>query len=117
MYKRLRIAKDFSREVIQLANTKRPPIKLEVEEGVTDKLIGESRTYKLCMQSKEEKSPVYLLTIEVFELDSPEEWLIFKKHVKQVLKGQNVTDVDALYTLVWDLLRGNALTAFNKEQA
>eukprot|EP00957_Ditylum_brightwellii_P068263 5182492-Ditylum_brightwellii.AAC.1 len=28
-----------------------------------------------------------------------------------------MTNVDALYTLIWDLLRGNALTAFNNEQA
>eukprot|EP00957_Ditylum_brightwellii_P062022 4707107-Ditylum_brightwellii.AAC.1 len=75
----MRIAKDFSREAIQLVNTKRPPIEFKVEKGVIDKKLGESRTVKLCMQPKEEKSPVYLLTIEVFELDLPEEWLIFKK--------------------------------------
>jgi hypothetical protein len=68
------IAKDFLREAIQLVNTKRPLIKFKVEEGVTDKKLGESRMYKLCMQPKEEKSPVYSLTIEVFELGSHEEW-------------------------------------------
>ena len=100
IYKRMRIAKDFLREAIELVNTKRPPIKFKVEEGVTDKKLGESRTYKLCTQPKEEKSPVYSLRIEVFKLGSPKEWLIFKKQMKQVLKGQNVTDVDALYTLM-----------------
>ena len=34
-----------------------------------------------------------------------------------MLKGQNMTNVDALYTLVQDLLRGGALTAFNNERA
>eukprot|EP00957_Ditylum_brightwellii_P187816 14300617-Ditylum_brightwellii.AAC.1 len=75
----MRIAKDFSREAIQLVNTKRPLIKFKVEKIVTDKMLGESRMYKLCTQPKEEKLPVYSLTIEVFELGSPEEWLIFKK--------------------------------------
>jgi hypothetical protein len=113
----MRIAKEFLREAIQLVATKRPLIAFEVEEGVTDKKIGESRTYKLCTRPKEEKSPVYSLRIEVFKLGSPKEWLIFKMQMKQVLKGQNVTDVDALYTLIQDLLRGEALTMFNNKQA
>ena len=43
--------------------------------------------------------------------------VIFEKQVKQVLKGQNMTNVDASYTLIQDLLRGNALTTSNNEQA
>eukprot|EP00957_Ditylum_brightwellii_P008567 649803-Ditylum_brightwellii.AAC.1 len=74
----MRIAMDFLREAIQLMNTKRPPIQFEIKEEVTDKKLGESRTYKLCMHPKEEKFP----------------------HVKQVLEGQNMTDMDALYTLI-----------------
>eukprot|EP00957_Ditylum_brightwellii_P007362 558326-Ditylum_brightwellii.AAC.1 len=75
----MRIAKDCSREAIQLVNIKRPLIKFKVEKGVTDKKLRESRAYMFCTQPEEEKSPIYLLTIEVFELGSPEEWLIFKK--------------------------------------
>eukprot|EP00957_Ditylum_brightwellii_P026560 2008615-Ditylum_brightwellii.AAC.1 len=89
----MRIAKDFLREVIQFVNTKRPLIKFKVKKGVTGKKLGENRTYKLYTQPKEEKFPV-----------------------KQVLKGQNVTDTDASYTLIRDLLRDNALTAFNNKQ-
>eukprot|EP00957_Ditylum_brightwellii_P052141 3953761-Ditylum_brightwellii.AAC.1 len=37
--------------------------------------------------------------------------------VKQVLKGQTMGDMDATYTLVQDLLRGDVMTAFNNEQA
>eukprot|EP00957_Ditylum_brightwellii_P051165 3878778-Ditylum_brightwellii.AAC.1 len=37
--------------------------------------------------------------------------------MKQALKGQNVTNVDVSYTLVWDLLRDNALTAFNNKHS
>eukprot|EP00957_Ditylum_brightwellii_P197089 15014938-Ditylum_brightwellii.AAC.2 len=96
----MRSDKDFLREAIQFVATKKPPIAFEVEEGADWKL-GESSTYKLCMQPEEDNSPVYLLTVEV----------------KQVLKGKNVGNMDAAYALVQDLLRGNAWTAFNNKQA
>eukprot|EP00957_Ditylum_brightwellii_P184279 14036366-Ditylum_brightwellii.AAC.1 len=60
----MRIAKDFLREAIQLVNIKRPLIKFEIYKEVTDKKLGESRAYKRCTQSKEETSPIHLLTIE-----------------------------------------------------
>eukprot|EP00957_Ditylum_brightwellii_P027861 2105435-Ditylum_brightwellii.AAC.1 len=66
----MRVAKDFSREAIQLATTKRPLIAFKVEEAVN-----------------------------------------------QVLRGQNVGDMDAVYTLVQYLLKGNTLTAFNNKQS
>eukprot|EP00957_Ditylum_brightwellii_P209643 15362600-Ditylum_brightwellii.AAC.1 len=40
-----------------------------------------------------------------------------KYSVKQVLKGQNVMDTNASYTLVQDLQSSKALTAFNNKQA
>eukprot|EP00957_Ditylum_brightwellii_P058975 4472202-Ditylum_brightwellii.AAC.1 len=52
------------------------------------------------MQPEEDNSPVYSLTVEV----------------KQVLKGQNVGDMDTTYTLVQDLLRANVLKVFNNKQ-
>eukprot|EP00957_Ditylum_brightwellii_P116234 8865983-Ditylum_brightwellii.AAC.1 len=79
--------------------------------------MGESHTYKLSMQPEEEKSFMYSLTVEVFELGSPNEWLVFKSQVKQVLKGQNIKDMNVAHTLVRDLIRGNALMAFKNEQA
>jgi hypothetical protein len=42
--------------------------------------------------------------------------VIFEKQVKQVLKGQSVTNKNATYTLIQDLLRGNTLTVFNNKQ-
>eukprot|EP00957_Ditylum_brightwellii_P144465 11004523-Ditylum_brightwellii.AAC.1 len=95
----MKIAKDFSKETIQLVATKKPPIVFEVDAS-TDQKLGESRTYKLCTTSEEDSSPAYLLTVERFELGSPKEWLIFKCQVKQVLKGQNIGNIDATCTLV-----------------
>eukprot|EP00957_Ditylum_brightwellii_P091203 6943535-Ditylum_brightwellii.AAC.3 len=39
--------------------------------------------------------------------------LSFKRQVKQVLKEQNIGDIDTMCTLVRDLLRDNAIAAFN----
>eukprot|EP00957_Ditylum_brightwellii_P090223 6871598-Ditylum_brightwellii.AAC.1 len=66
------IAKGFLKEAIQLVATKKPPIAFEVESGMEQKL-GESRTYKLHTQPEEDNFPMYLLTIEVFELGSSKE--------------------------------------------
>eukprot|EP00957_Ditylum_brightwellii_P033726 2556159-Ditylum_brightwellii.AAC.1 len=59
-----------------------------------DKKLGKSRAYKLCIQPEEDNSPV-----------------------KEVLRRQNVSNVDAVHPLVQDLIRGDALTAFNNKQA
>jgi hypothetical protein len=40
----MRIAKDFSREAIQVVNTKRPPIKFEINKQGMEKKLGGSRT-------------------------------------------------------------------------
>eukprot|EP00957_Ditylum_brightwellii_P074756 5681620-Ditylum_brightwellii.AAC.1 len=112
----MRIAKKFLKKAIQVVATKKPLIAFEVDTYI-DQKIGESRTYKFCMQPEEDSLPVYSLTIEVFELGCPEEWLILKHQVKQVLKGQNIRDMDAVYTLVQDLLKGDALMTFNNKQA
>eukprot|EP00957_Ditylum_brightwellii_P051031 3869560-Ditylum_brightwellii.AAC.1 len=41
----------------------------------------------------------------------------FLKADETRFKGQNATDVDVLYTLVHDLLRGDGLAVFNNKQA
>eukprot|EP00957_Ditylum_brightwellii_P039528 2990176-Ditylum_brightwellii.AAC.1 len=56
--------------------------------------MGESRMYTLHTQPEEDNSCV-----------------------KQVIKGQNVVNMGAAYTLVQDLLRDDTLAVFNNEQA
>eukprot|EP00957_Ditylum_brightwellii_P138207 10535394-Ditylum_brightwellii.AAC.1 len=96
----MRIAKYFLIEAIQFSGTNRPLIAFEIEKGVSNRKLGKSRMYKLCTQPEEDNSPAYSLTVEV----------------KQVLRRQNLGNMDAVYTLVHGLLRGNTLTAFNNEQ-
>eukprot|EP00957_Ditylum_brightwellii_P058596 4444105-Ditylum_brightwellii.AAC.1 len=79
----MRIAKGFLREAIQLVATKMHPTAFEIEEGVADGKLGKSSMCMLCTQLEEDNSPVYSLTVEV----------------KQVLKGQNVGNMDVTYTL------------------
>eukprot|EP00957_Ditylum_brightwellii_P031305 2373197-Ditylum_brightwellii.AAC.1 len=64
----------FLERAIQLVTTKKPQIMFEVT-GNVDKRWG--------AQPDEENSPIYSLTVEVFELGSPKEWLLFKHQVKQ----------------------------------
>eukprot|EP00957_Ditylum_brightwellii_P047746 3627204-Ditylum_brightwellii.AAC.1 len=79
----MRITQDFLREAIQFVVNKKPPIAFKVEEGAIDRKLEDSRTHKFCTQPEEDNSPVYSLTTEV----------------KQVLKGQNMGNMDAAYTL------------------
>eukprot|EP00957_Ditylum_brightwellii_P075035 5702388-Ditylum_brightwellii.AAC.1 len=68
----MNIAKDFSREAIQFAVTKKPPIAFK-NEADTDQKIGENRTYKFHTQPEEDNLSMYSLTFEVFEWVSPNE--------------------------------------------
>eukprot|EP00957_Ditylum_brightwellii_P142152 10830350-Ditylum_brightwellii.AAC.1 len=95
----MRITKEFSREATQLVATKMPPVAFEIEEGVEDRKMRESRMYKLHIQPEEDNSLMWSLTM------------------KQVLRGQNVGNMDAAYTLVQELLRGNTLIVSNNKQA
>eukprot|EP00957_Ditylum_brightwellii_P109499 8351073-Ditylum_brightwellii.AAC.1 len=79
----MRIAKDFLKEAIQLVATRRPSSTFNIEEGVADMKLGESRTYKLHMQLEEDKSPLYFLTVEV----------------RQLLRGQNMGYMGPVYIL------------------
>eukprot|EP00957_Ditylum_brightwellii_P103702 7900472-Ditylum_brightwellii.AAC.1 len=63
-----------------------PLIAFEIEEGVVDRKLGESM-YNLCTQPEEDNSPMYSLQLR------------FSSWVTQELRGQNMGDMDALYTL------------------
>eukprot|EP00957_Ditylum_brightwellii_P003572 270738-Ditylum_brightwellii.AAC.2 len=110
------LEKDCLRETIQFVATKKPPISFNADDTVDCKM-GNCCTYKLCTQPEEESAPMYLFTVEVFELGSPKEWLVFESQAKQIIEGQNINNIDTAYILVYDLLKVNVLMAFNNEQA
>eukprot|EP00957_Ditylum_brightwellii_P183326 13964485-Ditylum_brightwellii.AAC.1 len=76
------------------------------------------QTYKLRTNPKDEKLAVYNLVIKYYEVGTPEEWLQFMEAITQVIKGQDIQDGDAAYSLVKSLLKGDAIQVFqNKEES
>eukprot|EP00957_Ditylum_brightwellii_P110295 8412436-Ditylum_brightwellii.AAC.1 len=60
---------------------------------------------------------MYLLTFKYYEVRTPEEWLQFINAISQVIKGQDIQDPYATYTLVKSLPRGDALQVFQNKEA
>eukprot|EP00957_Ditylum_brightwellii_P025884 1958455-Ditylum_brightwellii.AAC.1 len=49
---------------------------------------------------KDKKSAVYNLVVKYYKVGTPEEWLQFMEDLMQVIKGQDIQDGDAAYSLV-----------------
>ena len=73
---------------------------------------GEYHSYKLRNVPTDDKSPTYELSIPYFSTGTPEEWLKFRKNLKKVLTGQNVTSGPGCYLVAKNLLQGDALARF-----
>eukprot|EP00957_Ditylum_brightwellii_P072813 5533747-Ditylum_brightwellii.AAC.1 len=52
-----------------------------------------------------------------YEVGTLEEWLQFIDTILQVIKGHDIMDSEAAYTLLESLLCGDALQVFQKQQA
>eukprot|EP00957_Ditylum_brightwellii_P012941 977839-Ditylum_brightwellii.AAC.1 len=57
---------------------------------------------------------VYNLVVNYYKVGTPEEWLQFMEAITQVIKGQDIQDGDAAYSLVKSLLKGRHLTSLQK---
>eukprot|EP00957_Ditylum_brightwellii_P048612 3688864-Ditylum_brightwellii.AAC.1 len=79
--------------------------------------VSDYQNYKLHTNPKDEKSVVYNLVVPYYEVGTPEEWLQFMDVITQVIKGQDIQDGGAAYSLVKSLLRGDALQVFENEDA
>eukprot|EP00957_Ditylum_brightwellii_P046597 3535101-Ditylum_brightwellii.AAC.1 len=75
------------------------------------------QTYKLWNNPKDEKSAVYNLVVKYYEVGTSEEWLQFMDAITQVIKGQDIQDRDAVYSMVKSLLKGDALQVFKNKEA
>eukprot|EP00957_Ditylum_brightwellii_P031752 2408074-Ditylum_brightwellii.AAC.1 len=64
------------------------------------------QTYKLRTNPKDEKLAVCNLVVKYHKVGTPEEWLEFMEAIVQVIKGQDIQDGDAVYSLVKSLLKG-----------
>eukprot|EP00957_Ditylum_brightwellii_P199538 15210920-Ditylum_brightwellii.AAC.1 len=59
---------------------------------------------------------MYNLVVKYFNLGTPEEWLQLMEAIVQVIKGQDIQDGDAPYSLVKSLLKGGAVQVFKNEE-
>ena len=78
---------------------------------------GESHKYKLRTAPTDGNSPQYELTVPYFSTGTCEEWLIFRKNLKKVTTGLNLTTGSARFELARNLLTGDALSIFNTTAA
>eukprot|EP00957_Ditylum_brightwellii_P013443 1014803-Ditylum_brightwellii.AAC.1 len=72
--------------------------------------LGQFHAYKLRTTPADTTSPIYELSVPFFDCETPEEWIKFRRGLTAVLKGQNVTQGPASYTVAKTLLKGDALT-------
>eukprot|EP00957_Ditylum_brightwellii_P041733 3160479-Ditylum_brightwellii.AAC.1 len=93
-----------------------PPIPFYILDS--DKKLSPSdyETYKLRTNLKDEKMEVYLLTIKYYKVGTPEEWLQFVNDIAQVIKGQDIQDGKAAYSLMKSLLKRDVLQVFQKKE-
>eukprot|EP00957_Ditylum_brightwellii_P164522 12525920-Ditylum_brightwellii.AAC.1 len=77
---------------------------------------GQYHTYKPHTTPADPTSPVYELAVPFFDKGTPEEWIKFRRGLSVALKGQNVTQGPASYTVTKTLLKGDALTVFKQAE-
>ena len=70
-------------------------------------------TFKLRSQPNDPTSQTYELTVPYFSTGTPEQWLLFQRDLRRVLRGQNITDGPGSYSMIRRLLEGDALSVFN----
>eukprot|EP00957_Ditylum_brightwellii_P031155 2360425-Ditylum_brightwellii.AAC.1 len=93
----------ISKKSLEFANrnqgSKPPPIPFYVKDDLKKLSPSDYQTYKLCTNLKDEKSAVYNLVVPYYKVGTPEEWLQFVDAITQVIKGQDIQDGDAAYSL------------------
>eukprot|EP00957_Ditylum_brightwellii_P134509 10254498-Ditylum_brightwellii.AAC.1 len=76
------------------------------------------QTYKLRTNLKDKKLSIYNLVVKYYKVGTPEEWLQLMEATVEVIKGQDIQDGDAVYSLVKSLPKGDALQVFkNKKES
>ena len=71
--------------------------------------------FKLRSDSTNNKSITYSVQLAPFNVGSPEEWLKHLKTLKVIFKGQNLTRAADKFAMTKRLLKGQALSVFEKE--
>ena len=90
-----------------------PPIPLR-RPDIDENNKRDSLVMKLRSDPTDPNSQTYELTVKLFRTGSPETWLLFIKDVKRILIGQNILQIAGKFSMVHQLLLGDALAVFNQ---
>eukprot|EP00957_Ditylum_brightwellii_P041682 3156710-Ditylum_brightwellii.AAC.1 len=82
-----------------LVRNRPPPILFYVPDSNKKLSFSDYQTYKLRTNPKGKKLAVYSLTVKYYKVGIPEEWLQFVDVIAQVIKGQDIQDSKAAYSL------------------
>eukprot|EP00957_Ditylum_brightwellii_P063788 4840218-Ditylum_brightwellii.AAC.1 len=93
----------ISNKSLKFANcnqgSKPPPILFYMANDAKKLSPSDYQTYKLRTNPKDKKSAVYNFVVKYYKVGTPEEWLQFMDAIMQVIKGQDIQDRDAAYSL------------------
>eukprot|EP00957_Ditylum_brightwellii_P202298 15329535-Ditylum_brightwellii.AAC.1 len=89
-----------------LSGSRPPPILIYLPEKKEKLSPLDYQVYKPWANPKDENLAMQLLAVKYYKVGTPREWLQFIDAIFQVIKGQDVQDSKATYTLVKSLLRG-----------
>eukprot|EP00957_Ditylum_brightwellii_P139401 10623960-Ditylum_brightwellii.AAC.1 len=99
-----------------MAGNKPLPIHFYVLEQKEKMSPSGYQVYKLCTNLKDKKYVVYSLMVGIYKVGTPEEQLQFMDKIVQVIKGQDIMELDAAYMLVKSLLCGMPYKSFKKRR-
>jgi hypothetical protein len=96
-------------------NTIPPPILFKRSLCNKDTKDAESTAFKLHSNPTDKDSQLYELRACSFANGTPEHFILWKRDLDKVIKGQNVTRPTDKYKMARRVLYGDALAVFDKE--
>ena len=96
-------------------NTIPPPILFKRSLWNKEAEDAESTAFKLRSNPTDKDSQVYELKARSFAHGTPEQFILWKRDLNKVIKGQNVTRPTDKFEMARRVLHGDALAVFDKE--
>ncbi len=90
-----------------------PLIRKEEEKVSADKLLK----FKLKNNPSESNSPEFEFSIRYFKEGDVETFLTWRTNLETVLRGMNANTASKMFSLTKQMLRGDALAAYNQAEA
>ena len=97
------------------ANTIPPPILFKQTQWNKDVQGADTTTFKLRSNPSDKDSQLYELKARSFASGTVEQYILWKRDLDKIIKGQNVTRPNDKYEMARLVLYGDALAIFDKE--